>query len=261
MLRRLLTLRWIAFTLVVLVLAGVFVQLGRWQLHRLDERHQRNAITRSNIAAAPASLGEVLGPGRTVDRANEWRRVTVTGRYDPANQIVIRYRNVKDQPGFEIVTPLLLNDGTAILVDRGFIQRDRNNSQVPSGVPAPTAGQVTVTGRLLHSERGESAAITPVDGHARLINAPAIATATGLNLPDGYLALEEQVPPPAAGLTGLPLPELDSGPHFFYAMQWFFFALLALGGLVYFAWEDVRSGRKREPVSTPAEDRRLRADR
>jgi cytochrome oxidase assembly protein ShyY1 len=260
-LRRLLTPRWIAFTLVVLVLAGVFVQLGRWQLHRLDERHQRNAITRSNIAAAPAALGDALGPGRTVERANEWRRVTVTGRYDPANQIVARYRNVGGDPGFEIVTPLLLDDGTAILVDRGFIQRDRNNSQAPSGVPAPTSGQVTVTGRLLHSERGESAAITPVDGHARLINAPAIAAATGLNLPDGYLALEEQVPPPAAGLTGLPLPELDSGPHFFYALQWFFFALLALGGLVYFAREDIRSGGNSKPVSTPAEDRRLRADR
>jgi cytochrome oxidase assembly protein ShyY1 len=253
--------RWIAFTVVVLVLAGVFVQLGRWQLHRLDERHQRNAITRSNIAAAPAGLGEVLGPDRTVQRENEWRRVVVTGRYDPAHQIVIRYRNVKDRPGFEIVTPLVLTDGTAILVDRGFVPRDRNNSQVPSGVPDPASGEVTVTGRLRKSERGESQAVTPVDGHARLINAHAIAAATGLRLADGYLTADEQVPPPGAGLTGLPLPELDSGPHFFYALQWFFFALLALGGLVYFAREDLRSGRNNEPVGTPAEDRGLRADR
>jgi cytochrome oxidase assembly protein ShyY1 len=259
-LRRLLTFRWIAFTVVVLVLTGVFVQLGRWQLHRLDERHQRNAATRANLAAAPAPLDQVVGPDRRVDRANEWRRAVVTGQYDATHGIVVRYRNVKGDPGFEIVTPLLLDDGSAVLVDRGFVARERSSSQLPGGVPDPAQGQVTVTGRLRHSENGESQAVTPIDGHTRLINGPAIAAATGLRLVDGYMTVDEQVPPPGAGLSGLPLPELDSGPHFFYAMQWFFFALLALGGLVYFAREDVRSGRK-QAVAEPAADRGLRADR
>ena len=258
--RRLLTPRWIAFTVVVVVLAGVFVQLGRWQLHRLDDRHQRNAIIRTNIAAEPASLGAALGGADKVERSNEWRRVSLSGRYDPAHQIVIRYRNVKDRPGFEIVTPLLLADGSAILVDRGFVQRDRNSSEVPSDVPAPTAGEVTVTGRLRHSENGEPEATDAADGHARLINAPAIATATGLKLADGYVTLDEQNPPPAEGLTSLPLPEIDSGPHFFYALQWFFFALLAVGGLLYFARDEVRGDRRRV-ARVPAEERGLPADR
>lgn len=244
--RRLLTPRWIAFTVVVVVLAGVFVQLGRWQLHRLDDRHHRNAITRTNIGAEPAALGAALGGADKVERSNEWRRVTLTGRYDTAHQIVIRYRNVKDRPGFEIVTPLLLTDGSAILIDRGFVQRDRNSSELPAGVPAATSGEVTVTGRLRHSENGEREATDAADGHARLINAPAIADATGLRLTDGYVTLDEQNPPPAAGLTALPLPEIDSGPHFFYAMQWFFFALLAVGGLVYFAREELRGDTKRQ---------------
>ena len=34
----------------------------------------------------------------------------------------MRYRNVKDRPGFEIVTPLMLADGKAVLVDRGFLR-------------------------------------------------------------------------------------------------------------------------------------------
>jgi cytochrome oxidase assembly protein ShyY1 len=259
--RRLLTLRWIAFTVVVLVLVGLFVQLGRWQLHRLDERHQRNAVTRSNLAAAPVALDAVIGADRRVERDNEWRRAVVTGHYDDRHQIVIRYRNVNNRPGFEIVTPLVLADGSAILVDRGFVARERNSSQLPPGVPDPAAGEVTVTGRLRHSEGGEPAAATPVEGHARLINAPAIAAATGLQLVDGYMTVDEQIPAPAEGLAGLPLPEIDSGPHFFYAMQWFFFALLALGGLVYFAREELRSGRRQEPVAAPAADRRLRADR
>lgn len=267
MLRRLLTFRWIAFTVVVLVLAGVCIQLGRWQLHRLDERHERNAITRTNIAAPPAALETVLGSrgrDRVVGRELEWRRATVTGRYDAGHQIVVRYRNVKDRPGFEIVTPLLLSDGSAVLVDRGFIGRQASSSQDPD-VRVPS-GEVTVTGRLRHSERGESGATRPVDGHARLINAEAIGAATGLRLVDGYLTLDEQVPAKTAELSGLPLPEIDSGPHFFYAMQWFFFALLALGGLVYFAREELIGDRRPEqptdpqPEPVPA-DRGLRADR
>ncbi len=253
---RLLTGRWVAFTLVVLALAGVFVQLGRWQLHRLDEREQRNAVTRANLAAAPAPIDEALGADRRVARDNEWRSVRVTGRYDAQHQIVARYRNVKDRPGFEIVTPLLLEDGTAILVDRGFVPRATNSSDLPA-VPEPVAGTVSVTGKLRHSEHGADNATRPVNGQVRLINAPAIAASTGLRLPDGYMTVDEQIPAPGAGLSGLPLPELDSGPHFFYALQWFFFALLALGGLVYFAREDVRGGRTEGDTA----DRELRADR
>ena len=256
MLARLLTVRWLAFALAVLVLAGVCIELGRWQMHRLDERRDRNTVTRANLAAASAPVADVLGPDRTVGRDKEWRSVVATGRYDAAHQVVIRYRNVRDQPGFEVVTPLLLADGTAILVDRGFVPRATNSSHVPE-LPPPAPGEVTVTGRLRHSERGDDSATQPVNGQARLINAPAIAASTGLRLADGYMTVDEQVPAQAEGLSGLPGPEIDSGPHFFYALQWFFFALLALGGLVYFAREDVRGGKS----DTATQDRGLRPDR
>ncbi len=253
---RLLTVRWLAFTLAVLVLAGVCIQLGRWQLHRLDERRDRNAVTRTNLAAAPGPVTEVLGPDRVIGRDKEWRSVVATGRFDPDHQIVIKYRNVKDRPGFEVVTPLLLADGTAILVDRGFVPRATASSDVPD-LPPPATGDVTVTGKLRHSERGDDGATRPVDGAARLINANAIAASTGLRLADGYMTVDEQVPAPAEGLAGLPGPEIDSGPHFFYALQWFFFALLALGGLVYFARQEVIGA---EP-DTASPDRGLRDDR
>lgn len=193
-------------------------------------------MTRANLAAATVPLHEVVTPGQPVGREQAWRRVTATGRYDEGSQVVIKYRNVRDRPGFEIVTPLLMENGTAVLVDRGFLPRASGSSEVPT-IPAAPTGQVTVTGRLRHSERGDSSAITPVDGHARLINADAIAAATGLRLVDGYLAAED----PA--FTQPPLPELDSGPHFFYALQWFFFALLAIGGLIYFTREENRARR------------------
>lgn len=234
-------LRWIASALVVLLLAGVCVQLGRWQLHRLDERKARNQVTRTNLAAPPTPLAEIVGPQRVVGEQHDWRTAVVTGRYDAGKQVVMRYRNVSDRPGFEIVTPLLLADGTAILVDRGFLPR-QSAELAPAVVPPAPSGEVTVTGRLRRSERGgHTNGGTPVDGTARLINGADFAPALGLTLYDGYMTVDRQEPAADPAFGGFPGPEIDDGPHFFYALQWFFFALMALGGLVYFSRRDVNA--------------------
>jgi cytochrome oxidase assembly protein ShyY1 len=260
---------------VILLLAGVCVELGRWQLHRLDERKARNGVTRTNLAAPPAPLAEVVGPQRVVGDQHDWRTAVVTGRYDASKQVVIRYRNVNDRPGFEIVTPLLLADGSGILVDRGFLPR-QGAELAPLSVPAVPSGQVTVTGRLHRSERGGNTnGGTPAGGTARLINGPEFASALGLSLYDGYLTVDRQQPPADPAFGGFPGPEIDDGPHFFYALQWFFFALLAIGGLVYFSRQDIQGDKSEEgdssggqagrpdpePVAAGPADRGLRADR
>jgi cytochrome oxidase assembly protein ShyY1 len=272
---RLLNPRWIAAALVILVLAGVCVQLGRWQLHRLDERKARNGVTRTNLAAAPAPLADIVGPQRVVGDQHDWRTAVVTGRYDASKQVVMRYRNVDNRPGFEIVTPLMLADGTGVLVDRGFLAR-QGAELAPGNVPPAPSGEVTVTGRLRRSEQGgHTSGGTPVDGTARLINGPGFGAALHLSLYDGYLTVDRQIPATDPAFGGFPGPEIDDGPHFFYALQWFFFALLAIGGLVYFSRQDVQGdkptegdspggspgGPDPEPVAAGPADRGLRADR
>ncbi|WP_433022721.1 SURF1 family cytochrome oxidase biogenesis protein [Kribbella sp. CA-294648] len=263
--RRLMNPRWIAAALVILALAGACVELGRWQLHRLDSRKSHNGITRINLAAPPAPLAEIVGPQRVVGEQHDWRTAVVTGRYDASKQVVLRYRNVNDRPGFEIVTPLLLSDGTAILVDRGFLPR-QGGELAPSSIPAVPSGEVTVTGRLRRSERGgNTSGGTPSDGTARLINGPEFAKVLGLTLYDGYLTIDQQVPANDPAFRGFPGPQIDDGPHFFYALQWFFFALLALGGLIYFSRRDVTEARSGPDDSLPsattsAESQRSTAD-
>ncbi|MEV6286829.1 SURF1 family protein [Kribbella sp. NPDC051770] len=240
------TRRWIGSALVILVLAGACVQLGRWQLHRLDERKERNHVTTSNLAAAPAPIGEIVGADHVVGPQHDWRTAVVTGRYDASKQIVVRYRNVNDRPGFEIVTPLILTDGTALLVDRGFLAR-QGAELAPSTIPPVPSGEVTVTGRLRRSEHGgHTSGGTPVDGTARLINGPDYASTLGLKLYDGYLATDQQQPAADPAFGKFPGPEIDDGPHFFYALQWFFFALMAIGGLVYFSRQDLEKDKEPE---------------
>src|SRR5690349_12969481 len=136
--------RWLGAALTILVLAAVCIQLGRWQLHRLHDREARNEVTRSNLAAPPAPLDQIVGPQAVVGDQHAWRTAVVTGRFDASKQIVLRYRNVNDRPGFEIVTPLVLPDGKAILVDRGFLARQAAEL-APNHIPAVPAGEVTVT--------------------------------------------------------------------------------------------------------------------
>jgi cytochrome oxidase assembly protein ShyY1 len=248
------TRRWIGSALVILVLAGACVQLGRWQLHRLHDREARNHVTTSNLAAPPAPISEIVGPDHVVGPQHDWRTAVVTGRYDASKQIVVRYRNVNDRPGFEIVTPLILTDGTALLVDRGFLAR-QSSELAPTAIPAVPSGEVTVTGRLRRSEHGgHTSGGTPVDGTARLINGPEYSGPLGLKLYDGYLAVDQQQPAADPAFGKFPGPEIDDGPHFFYALQWFFFALMAIGGLVYFSRQDLQKDEEPAGESVPAED-------
>ncbi|GAA1575009.1 hypothetical protein GCM10009804_34790 [Kribbella hippodromi] len=238
--------RWISAALAILVLAAVCIALGRWQLHRLDERKARNTVTRTNLAAAPAPLDQILGPQGVVGDQHAWRTATVTGKYDASKQVVLKYRNVNDKPGFEIVTPLMLPNGKAVLVDRGFLAR-QSSELMPQHVPAVPSGEVTVTGRLQRSERGgHTSGGTPDDGTARLINGPDFAKVLNLNLYDGYLTIDKQEPANDPAFGAFPGPEIDDGPHFFYALQWFFFALLAVGGLVYFTRQGGRDDQSED---------------
>lgn len=243
--------RWLTAALGVLVLAAVCVLLGRWQLHRLDERKARNEVTRSNLAAAPAPIDQIVGPQGLVGDQHAWRTAVVTGQYDASKQVILKYRNVDDRPGFEIVTPLLLPDGKAVLVDRGFLDR-QGAELMPGHVPPVPTGEVTVTGRLRRSENGgHTNGGTPDDGTARLINGPDFAKVLGLNLYDGYLTVDKQQPANDPAFDGLPGPEIDDGPHFFYALQWFFFALLAIGGLIYFTRQNNKTDGEQAVADRP----------
>ena len=73
--------RWLLFTLVVGVAAALMVNLGFWQLRRLEERRSFNALVVARIEADPESLDPTwVGPNADPD-AVEWRTVTLAGRY------------------------------------------------------------------------------------------------------------------------------------------------------------------------------------
>lgn len=234
--------RWALLVAFVAVLGTVFVNLGEWQLSRLAQRQQRNTDTVANERNAVVSFEQVFN--HPIAERDQWQRVQARGVFDAEHQFVLRYRSNGDAGGYEVVTPLRTRSGT-VLVDRGFIGLDRGEP-IPAAAeaPAPPAGEVTVVGHVRRNEVGRASAMTPVNGQMRLLNATSVAATLPYPVLDGYIGLLSVDPPQSGGFQTVQLPEISDGPHFWYAVQWFMFAGLALAGVFVFIRGDLRVRRE-----------------
>lgn len=239
----LLTRRWAVRIVAGMVLAAAFVALGMWQLDRNEERQARNAVIEANLAREPVPVGEVLRTERLAGPSDRWTPVRVSGTYDAANELVVRLRPLHGQAGVHVLTPLVTGDGPAVLVDRGFVPS--RSAGVPD-VPAAASGPVEVTGRVRLSEVGRGTGGDPASGAIRYVDVDALEDALPYPLYGGWVELAEQRPPPADGLEPLPPPEVDAGPHLSYAIQWFAFAVIGVGGFVLLVRTEARVRREDE---------------
>lgn len=250
----LLSRRWILFFLVVVVLAYATWWLGEWQFGRLADRKHDNAVIERNEALAPARVDDVMAPGRPVSPDDEWRTVVARGTYAPDDTVVVRYRNQDGESGVDLVVPLVLGDGNALLVDRGFVQTQDAEPDVAK-LPAPPTGEVTVEGWVRVDATGSSTAVT--DRSTRSIASGPIGRALGRQVYGGFVDLRSEDPAPSTPLLQTDLPELDDGPHLFYGLQWWFFGVLAVFGFGYLAWEEMTGGSERRRRSTPQSARSM----
>ena len=202
---------------VALVVAAVCVRLGFWQLARLHERRARNAVVRAGLARPPVELA-----GKIPTDSVRNRRVHARGIYDYDHERLWRPRSFQEMPGVDLVTPLKLADGSAVLVDRGFVPSPDAYHVDQAAFREPDSA--SVVGLALTAPRGRG----DVD--------PATL---GDSLPYPLLPVVVQALPadsPAARARDFPrrwpVPQLTDGPHLSYAIQWFSFAVIIVVGSV-----------------------------
>jgi len=236
-LRFLLTPRWVGLLIVVVVLGFTCVKLSEWQFHRYQERRDSNTLERSNLAAEPVPVSAVLRTTREPGSDLEWRRVTATGRYDARHQLAVLYRTRDGSPGVDVVTPFVTDQGTAVLVDRGWVSSPANGN-IDQSLPEPAAGRATISGWVRVDSSGDSGQVTPSLGSVRAISADALRPSLPYPLYDGFLDLTRESPPSPDAPLKADGPDLGGGPSFFYGFQWLFFALLFFGFWCYFAWAE-----------------------
>lgn len=207
------------FVGLALGLAVVFVRLGFWQLARLKERQARNA----QIAAR---LAEPMRPISVLRDTTSYRRATVAGVPDYANEITFTGRSRNGSPGVFILTPMrFAGSDSAVIVVRGWVyspdaatadlSRWKESRTAFSGYTA-TLPSLSVQDHLAGARK------------IRLLSAHAIRQQLPYAVSSRYLVSQDSGD--ATAPARLAAPELDYGPHLSYAIQWFAFALTAIVG-------------------------------
>lgn len=221
--------------LLSLACLGAFVLLcglGTWQVERLG-RKEALIATRTARLEAPAVP---LPPDLADPAAWEFRRVRVSGVFDHGAEQLFGVEAVDGRVGPHLLTPLRLDDGRALLVDRGWVPEDAKDRAVRPATLPP--GRVTVEGILRHRADDRRAWMTP-DNRPETrrwywYDLPALGRATGTRpLP---LVLEAAGRPggglPRAGRTRVELPN----NHLGYAITWYGLAATLAGVYVAFGF-------------------------
>ena len=244
---------WIAGIVVALVAVVVFANLGLWQLRRLDERRAINARIEAGLTDDPVDLATLLRVDPDPE-ALDFTRVRASGTYLLDEEVILQVRSLNGQSGHEVLTPLLLSDGSAILVDRGWVTIDVVGPPVVGS--EPPAAAVTVEGVLRDPpERGRFGPSDAASGELERVNrvdVDRLQQQIDKPLRPVYLQLETQTPA-QPGRYPIPLPAIavSEGPHLSYAVQWFIFATIVAIGFPLLVWRTARapegSGRRRPP--------------
>lgn len=217
----------------VLAAAGC-IRLGFWQLHRLEERRAKNALITLQTAAGFASVADT----RMQDTSKlHWRRVKLRGVPDYQREAVLSARSQNGSVGVQIVTAIKPVDDswpdTSILVIRGWMPapdgRTYARASTSEGDTLEVEGLVTE-----FPPTGTGQVRMPSLPYAfRWLDRDTLAKEVGTPVaPFVLLQLGDTVQHDVSKITRVPPPSLSEGPHKSYAVQWFVFAIVALGGFV-----------------------------
>jgi surfeit locus 1 family protein len=233
--------RWIGLTLFAVVVVGVCIRLGLWQLDRLEGRRAFNERYAAGLATPPRPLDDLLGDGDAL----AYRRAIAVGRYDTEHEVILYGRTLEGQTGNHVLTPLVLADGRAIVVDRGWVPFEMNEPPVVAA--SPPAGAVEVEGTLFAPQPGGAGEIQAGEDRVttvRTVDVEAIGRDVPYELVGWFLQLRSQTPSSGELPAPAPLPELTEGSHLSYAFQWFAFATIAAVGYAILVRREVVEERR-----------------
>jgi surfeit locus 1 family protein len=218
-------------SLAVLIVAGVCIRLGFWQLDRRDQRLARNAVLVERMDAPPITL--TRPPADTAGLT--YRRARVRGRLDHARSVILAGRSHNGAPGVHVLAPVR-GGGGAILVNRGWLPSpDAASADLD---PLRVAGEVEVEGVLLPFPETGGEGTRPAAFRTTWFRLDGVGIRAQFPYPVAPLYLQATSRPvgdagPDTARTFpvlLPPPAPDAGPHLSYAIQWFSFATIFLVG-------------------------------
>ncbi|MEY7975639.1 SURF1 family protein [Streptomyces pilosus] len=232
MYRFLLTPRWWGINVFLLLSIPFCIFMGSWQLGRFEDRVDNHREAEERVVSDQREEARPLDDLLPVTKATSGKQTTASGRYD--TELLVPDRKVDGEDGYYVLTLLRTDTGRALPVVRGWLP----GAPDPAKVPAPPAGEVTVTGALQASEtpgsNGVSARGGLPQGQTAAISSASLVNLVPYDVYDAWVTLNrgdsgmQAVPASAPGGTGL---DLKAFQNLGYTAEWFAFV-----GFVIFMW-------------------------
>lgn len=216
-----------ALTGFLLILAAIFLALGTWQVQRLFWKLDLIERVDARIHAEPVPVPSRAEWNTVSAERDEYRRVSVTGLFRHEKTVLVQAVTERGA-GFWVLTPLILADDTAVIINRGFVPADRRDpaARVASEL---AAGPVGIIGLLRISEPGGAflRSNDPANDRWFSRDVAAIAAAKGLADVAPYFIDADATPNPG----GLPVGGLTvvafRNTHLVYALTWYALAAMS----------------------------------
>lgn len=210
-------------TIASLTLFVILCGLGTWQLERLQWKLALIEMVNRNLAAPPLSLDQALA-GET-----QYRRVTVTGRFDHAREAYVFTTSAGGEAVYHVLTPFVTGDGRVLMIDRGAVPESRRDPATrAAGNPQ---SETSVTGVWRRPDG--PGAFTPAPDRVRRIwyarDLAAIAAADGIRLAAPVVIDADATPNPGGWPRGGQTVVEFRNQHLSYAVTWFGLAICLLG--------------------------------
>ncbi len=241
---------WVGLLIPALLAFVVLVGLGTWQLQRKAWKEGLIATLTERLAAPPEALPAANAWPRLDQATDEYRRVKFTAVFDHSREALVfaaatAFRPDVSGPGYWVFTPAHLDDGSVVMVNRGFVPDGRKDPKTRPG--GEISGSIDIFGAMRWPDARHW--FTPNDDPAHNLwfarDPAGIATAKGIGGELHSLApfyVEQELPAPPGGL---PQPGrlVVSFPdnHLQYALTWFGLAAVLAG--VFVSWAFI-SGRR-----------------
>lgn len=227
--------KWLLPSLFVIISMLTMIRLGIWQLDRLQERRQANAVLMQTLQTEPLTLTADMALPDEIASLKD-RAVVATGQFDLEQQVVLLVQSWNGRAGVHLITPFLLDEQTAVIVNRGWVPQadyeDGNLAQYDLVGPTQLDGYVVLSQPFSRYGDAEAQPTGPQTELYRI----------------DVDQLQEQLPyrllpfvvwqNPAANQsppfrTAVEI-DLSEGPHLSYSIQWFFFTtILGIGYALY----------------------------
>jgi len=225
----------------VIIAVLVMIRLGFWQMDRWHEENLKKDQIEAGLAAQPEPLEDLLGTlnadSGEVPEDIRHQRVSASGEWLTDSEVLIRNHSQNGAPGGWLVTPLQIDENTAVAVVRGWLPLAVAIEGRPFQGAEPPTGDVLISGSVgLSQTESRFGPEDPANGELEemaRIDIERYEQQLGVDLAPIWLTLDGMTPVQEGDLllpvgTELPSPTTN----FSYMMQWFFFAAIFGGGYI-----------------------------